>query len=166
MLTATRIPIVVVLFLAVAVLVIVPNLGGQPGEPGRDGVLEIVMEGNDFAPSRLVIPAGEPVTLVFVNRNDAARNLAFGRVVTEGHAQPVTFTEDLLDGLDATVHPRQAWIPASERVPVVTLSVGGNSTVTVQTVFPAERIGTWQMACLRGRGCEPQTALVAEVTIR
>ncbi len=166
MLTGTRTVMVSVVIVVVALALVVATLGEGTARPGRDGVLEIVMEGNDFTPSRMIIPAEEPVTLVFVNDNDAARNVAFGREVTETDGIPTGLQEDLFAGLSARVEPGRGWIGPSESVPVVTISVGGRSSTRVHVTFPRDRVGDWEMVCFRGRGCDPRVATVAEVTIR
>jgi hypothetical protein len=164
--TGVRTSIVAALLIAGAAVLLLTDLGTGAARPDRHGVLEIVMEGNEYSPSRMIIPAGEPITLRFVNNNDAARNLAAGRVPIEEDGRPVAFEEDLFAGISARAEPAGVWIGPSERVPVVTLNIPARSTATVELTFPEERAGEWELACFRGRGCEPRTAAVGRITIR
>jgi hypothetical protein len=112
-----------------------------------------------------VLPAGEPVTLVFVNTQDFNHNLTFGRSPVERDGRPVGFDEDLLAGVDARVTPPQAWIASGDADRGVTINVAANSTVTAELVLPSDRVGTWQAGCFVGPGCDPRVGLAAELTV-
>jgi hypothetical protein len=164
----SRMPIFVVVATIVLVAVtaiILTNFRGQVERPDRDGVLEIVMEDYDLRPSEFVLPAGEPVTLVFTNAQDFNHNLTFGRSLVEQNGRPVGFEEDLLAGVDARVTPPQAWIASGADNHGVTISVAAHSTVTAELVLPTDRVGTWQAGCFIGPGCDPRVGLAAELTV-
>ncbi len=158
--------VVVAMVTLVAVTAIVlTNVRDQAERPDRDGVLEIVMEDYRFRPAEFVLPAGEPVTLVFTNTQDFNHNLTFGRSLVEQNGRPVRFEEDLLAGVDARVTPPRAWIEPGTADTNVTVSVAANSTVTAELVLPTDRAGTWQAGCFIGPGCDPRVGLAAEVTV-
>lgn len=133
--------------------------------PGRDGVLEIVVEDYELRPSAFTVPAEEPVTLVFVSRNEFTQNLSFGRSVIEDGGRPVGFAEDLLVDLEATVEPSSAWIDPTATIDAVTLSVKPGANVTVDVTFPAESAGVWQVGCYLGNSCDYQVGPAGELTI-
>ena len=145
--------------------VVLSNARDQAARPDRDGVLEIVMEDYNLRPAEFVLPAGEPVTLVFINTQDFNHNLTFGRSPVDQDGRPVRFEEDLLAGVDARVTPPRAWIASGAANPNVTVSVAANSTVTAELVLPTDRVGTWQAGCFIGPGCDPRVGLAAEVTV-
>lgn len=163
----SKMPIVVVattIVLVAVAAIILTNVRSQTERPGRDGVLEIVMEDYTLRPSEFVLPAGEPVTLVLTNTQGFAHNLEFGRSLVEQDGHPVGFEQDLLAGVDAEVTPARAWIPSAAG-DQVTISVAGNSTVTAEFVLPTDRVGTWQVGCFMGPGCDPRVGLAGEVTV-
>jgi hypothetical protein len=163
MLTETRRYVIPLVVLVVAIGVLVATTGGSTTGPDRDGVLEVVFDGDEVTPARMAVPADEPVTFVFVNRGAAAQNLTFGRDQEDPEGSSSGSIEDLLAGLSARVDPPQAWIGPSGQVPAVTIHVAGGSTTTVTLTFPEDRAGAWELACFRGRGCE--TRPVARLTI-
>lgn len=165
MLTETRKVVVSLVVLVAAIGVIVATIGGPTTRPDRDGVLEVVLDGDQVTPARMTVASGEPVTFVFVNRGAAAQNLTFGRELRVLESSSSGSAQDLLAGLSARVEPPQAWIGASERVPVVTIHVAGGSTTSATLTFPEDRAGEWELACFRGRGCDPRVAPVARLTI-
>jgi hypothetical protein len=163
----SRMPLVVVVTTIVLVAitaVVFTTSGGRAERPGPDGVLEITMEDYTLQPSEFVLPAGEPVTLVLINRQGFSHNLEFGRSLVEQDGRLVGFEEDLLAGVGARVTPPQAWI-ASGDGDRVTISVAANSTVTAEFVLPTDRVGTWQAGCFIGPGCDPRVGLAAEVRV-
>jgi plastocyanin len=165
MLTQTPKVVISTAVLVVALGIIVATFGGGTTGPDRDGRLEVVLEGNQVTPARMTVPAGEPVTFVFVNQDNEAHNLTFGRDVPDAQVTSSGFTEDLLDGLSARVEPPQAWIVPSDRVPSVTIHVAPRASTTVTLTFPEDRVGEWELACFRGRGCvprEPRAGLTIE----
>jgi uncharacterized cupredoxin-like copper-binding protein len=157
--------IVATVILVAITAVFLVDTGDQVAQPDQDGVLEIVLEDFEFEPSEFVLPAGEPVTLVFTNRQDFTHDLTFGRSVVQVDGRPAGFEEDLLAGLDARVTPPQAWITPRPPNENVTIAVAPNSTVTAEFVLPEDRVGTWQGGCFVGPGCDPRVGLSAEVTV-
>jgi len=139
----------------------------QSGEdrPGRDAVLEIVVEDYAMTPAEFMVPAEEEVTLVFVSDSQFDQNLTFGRSVIEEDGRPVGFQEDLLAGLDATVEPRTAWIDPTPTFDMVTLSVDPGGRVTVEVTFPEDRAGVWQVGCFLGNSCDYRVGPAGEITV-
>lgn len=155
-----------------AVLVIAAGVllsGPEPPDearPGPDGVLEITLQDYRFDNPEFVLPAGEPVTLRFVNRDEVSHHLTFGRGLVEENDRAVGFEEDLLAGLDLRVTP-----PGAEVEPVppyrgTTVLARGGETVSVELTLPEDRRGTWELGCFTGRGCHYRAGLAAEVTVR
>ncbi|MCA1782169.1 MAG: hypothetical protein LC679_08355 [Intrasporangiaceae bacterium] len=133
--------------------------------PGRDGVLELVVEDYAMAPAEVTVPAGEEVTLVFVSESEFTQNLTVGRSVIEEDGRPVGFQEDLLAGLDATVEPRTAWIDPTSIFDMVTLSVSPGQSVTVDVTFPEDRVGVWEIGCFLGNSCDYRVGPAGEITV-
>jgi hypothetical protein len=166
--TKTRkVPIVVVatIVLLTITAVVLANVRDQAERPDRNGVLEIVLEDYTLQPSEFVLPAGEPLTLVFTNTQDFSHNIEFGRSLVEQNGRPAGFDEDLLAGIDARVTPARAWIESGAANEGVTISVAPNSTVSVGLTLPTDRVGSWQAGCFYGPGCDPRVGLAAEVTV-
>lgn len=148
---------------AVTVGVLLFEPGGD--RPGRDGVLEIVVEDYALTPEAFTVPAGEAVTLVFVSENRFTQNLTIGRSVVEEDGRPVGFREDLLEGLTATVEPRSAWIAPTALFDAVTLSVKPGASVTLDVTFPEDRTGVWQIGCYLGNSCDYRVGPAGEMTV-
>ncbi len=159
----TRIVALVAAVAAVAVLVVVLT-GPDEARPGPDGVVSIAIEGTDFIPSRIVLPAGEPITLEFENRNDFIHHLAIGRALEQTEAG-TQFVEDLLAGIDAEADPERAWLPPTEEFDNVTLVLPEETTVTYELTLPEDRAGTWEVGCFVGRGCDANLLEGAEVVV-
>lgn len=160
-----RVVVVATVILVAIAAIFLVETGDQVARPDRDGVLEIVMADFELEPSEFALPAGEPVTLVFVNRQDFTHDLTFGRSLVQDNGRPAGFEEDLLEGIEARVTPPQAWITPRAPNRNVTIVVAANSTVTAQLVLPEHRVGTWQAGCFIGPGCDPRVGLSAEVTV-
>lgn len=160
-----RIVVVATVILVAIAAIFLVDTGDRLARPDQDGVLEIVLEDFEFEPSEFVLPAGEPVTLVFTNRQDFTHDLTFGRSLVQDDGRPAGFEEDLLAGIDARVTPPQAWITPRPPNENVTIAVAPDSTVTAQLVLPEDRVGTWQAGCFIGPGCDPRVGLSAEVTV-
>lgn len=160
----TRIVALVAAVVAVAALVFVVVGPDDEARPGDDGVVSIAIEGTEFIPSRLVLPAGEPITIEFDNRNDFIHHLAIGRTLeqTEVGAE---FAEDLLAGVNAQADPPRAWLPPTEEFDNVTLVLPEETTVTYELTLPDDRAGTWEVGCFVGRGCDSHLLEGAEVVV-
>ncbi len=155
-----------VLLLAVVIATLVHLLTPDAvDEPGRDGVLELVIENYRFEPASFRIPAEEPVSLVFVNTDDHNHGVTLGRGVVEEGGRPVRFEECMFQHLDATTVPQGALIAPSEAVPCTTLSIGPNETVTLEFTAPEQTVGTWRLGCFTGPGCDYRVALSGEMTV-
>lgn len=159
----TRIVALVAAVAAVAVAVFVLT-GPEEARPGPDGVVSIAIEATEFVPSRIVLPAGEPITLEFENRNDFIHHLAIGRELEQTEAGS-EFAEDLLAGVDAEADPPRAWLPPTEEFDNVTLVLPEESTVTFELTLPEDRTGTWEVGCFVGRGCDANLLEGAEVVV-
>jgi hypothetical protein len=149
---------------AVAVLLIVLVGPDDEARPGPEGTVTIAIEGTEFIPSRLVLPAGEPITLAFENRNDFIHHLAIGRTLQQTEAG-AEFSEDLLSGVDAEADPARAWLAPTEGFANVTLVLPERSTVTYELTLPEDRVGTWEVGCFVGRGCDAHLLEGAEVVV-
>ena len=160
----TRIVALVAAVAAVAALVFVVVGPDDEARPGGDGVVSVAIEGTEFIPSRLVLPAGEPITLEFDNRNDFIHHLAIGRTL-EQTEEGAEFAEDLLAGVDAQADPSRAWLPPTEEFDNVTLVLPESSTVTYALTLPEDRVGRWEVGCFVGRGCDAHLLEGAEVVV-
>lgn len=76
-----------------------------PGEP-----LTIRMTEYAFDPAAITIPAGEEVTLEFVNDGTLPHEFMAGHAVSEDDGTPHGFDEDLFAGVDVTVEPASAQV--------------------------------------------------------
>ncbi|MFO7779288.1 MAG: hypothetical protein R6V28_13140 [Nitriliruptoraceae bacterium] len=159
----TRIVALVAAVAAVAVLVFVLT-GPDEARPGPDGVVSVAIEGTEFIPSRLVLPAGEPITLEFENRNDFIHHLAVGRSLQQTE-EGAEFSQDLLAGVSAEADPERAWLPPTEEFDNVTLVLPEETTVTYELTLPEDRAGTWEVGCFVGRGCDARLLESAEVVV-
>lgn len=148
---------------AVALGVMLSQAGAD--RPGRDGVLEIVVEDYALTPASFTVPAGERVTLVFVSENEFTQNLTIGRSVIEDDGRPVGFQEDLLAGLDATAEPRSALIAPTSTFDTATLSVKPGASVTLDVTFPEESVGVWQVGCFLGNSCDYRVGPAGQMTV-
>ena len=136
----------------------------EVARPDRDGVVSIAIEGTEFSPSRIVLPVGEPITLVVDNRNDFIHHLAVGRTLQEDESG-AAFAEDLFAGIDAHAEPSQAWLAPTEGFGNVTLVLHERATASFELTLPDDRVGTWQVGCFIGRGCEARILEATEVVV-
>ena len=160
----TRIVALVAAVAAVGVVLFVVVGPGDEARPGPDGVVTVAIEGTEFVPSRIVLPAGEQITLEFDNRNDFIHHLAIGRTLEQTEAG-AAFAEDLLAGVNADADPARAWLPPTEDFDHVTLVLPEESTVTYELTLPEDRVGTWEVGCFVGRGCDADLIEGAEVVV-
>ena len=160
----TRIVALVAAVAAVGVVLFVVVGPGDEARPGPDGVVTVAIEGTEFVPSRIVLPAGEQITLEFDNRNDFIHHLAIGRTLEQTEAG-AAFAEDLLAGVNADADPARAWLPPTEDFDNVTLVLPEESTVTYEFTLPEDRVGTWEVGCFVGRGCDAHLIEGAEVVV-
>lgn len=154
-----------VLLAAVAVILLVQDAPPDEVRPDQDGVLVLTMQDYRFETSEFVLPAGEPVTLRFVNRDDVSHHISFGRGIVEENQRAVGFEEDLLAGLDMRVDPPGAHVEPSPPYRGTTVLARGGETVSVEVIVPEERRGTWELGCFTGRGCHYRAGLAVEVTV-
>ena len=148
---------------AVTLAVMLPQAGED--RPGRDGVLEIVVEDYALTPASFTVPAGERVKLVFVSENEFTQNLTIGRSLIEEGGRPVGFQEDLLASLDARVAPTSARIAPTSTFDTVTLSVKPGASVTLDVTLPEESVGVWQVGCFLGNSCDYRVGPAGEMTV-
>lgn len=154
----------VVVLAVVAAVVVWTRPGPEPGLADAEGRLEVVLEDYRFDVEDWTVPAGTPVTLVLVNRDEVSHPLTFGGALVEADGVPVGYEDGLFDGLDAVVTPASASAAEGEG-PGFTVAVPGGSTVTIEVTFPAERAGSWNVGCFLGRGCHLGAGLAATLTI-
>lgn len=150
---------------AVAAIVLLPGLADDVARPDRDGVVEVVMDEYRFEPATVAVPAGEPVTLRFVNDHEFANHISFGHRVVEENRRAVAFAEDLFEGLAPRVVPVGAVVTPEPPYQGFTVLVQGGQTVTIEVVLPEDRVGTWQIGCFTGRGCHYRAGMAAELIV-
>jgi hypothetical protein len=148
----------------IAAAVVVTRPGLPPGTADADGRLEVVLEDYRFDVDAWTVPAGRPVTLVFVNRDEVSHPLTFGGTLIERDGRPAGLADDLFPGLTPRVTPPSALQPPVE-TDGFTVQVPGGATVTIEVEFPADRIGTWNVGCFLGRGCHLGAGLAATLEI-
>jgi hypothetical protein len=100
----------VLLLVAVLVLADLPDGDEAPD----DGSYVVMLQGYQFVPTELAIPAGRPVTLTFDNLDEVSHDVSIGRVVEERDGRAIGFGEDLLAGIPLEVSPRRC-APRSRR---------------------------------------------------
>jgi plastocyanin len=149
--------------LLVAVLVLADLPGG--GTPDRSA-WEVVLQEYRFEPGELTIPAGQPVTLTFDNRDAVTHDVSMGRLVEEQHGRAIGFGEDLLEGIPLEVTPRSALRSPRPPYQGTTITVPGGQRVEVELTVPAQRVGEWQLGCFTGRGCHYRAGLAATLHVR
>lgn len=154
-----------VLVVALAASMYLVFAGPSDARPDADGVLEVVVDGFEFEPSQLVLPAGEPVTLVFDNRNDFIHHLTVGRSVVEEDGRAVGFREDLFAEVSAVADPPRAWLPPTGTVDTVTINLPARTTVTLEFTLPEDRVGTWQIGCFVGHDCDTRISPEAQIRV-
>ena len=147
------------------ILLVWPGSGPTPGQPDDDGRLEIVLRDYAFEVEEWTVPAGEPITLVFVNTDDADHPLTFGGEMVESDGRPAGYAVDLFDGLSPRVAPQTAVMEPVPPNGAFTVQVRGGDTVEVEVVFPEDRVGTWGVGCFSGHGCHFNAGLEATLTI-
>lgn len=104
-----------------------------------------------LTPASATVPAGEPVTLTFVNEDDVAHDLSFGRMLIATDGRPSSFADDLLTMIARTVEPPSALLVGADGAPVVMVAPG--STVVMRVEFPQDLRGTWEIGCFQSGGC-------------
>lgn len=160
--SATRIALVVLVVLGVGVALVIARAGPDPTVASAHHT-EIVMEEYRFVPDEVVVPAEQPVTLRFVNRDEASHHVAFGRSpVTEG--VDACFDEDLFDGLSPVVVPARALVGGSDTGEPFEVLVEPGQSVELRAEIPADRAGEWEIGCFTARGAHYRAGL--EGTLR
>jgi plastocyanin len=151
--------------LAVVVFLTARSASGGEARPDGAGVLEVEMADYLFVPERLVVPAGEPVSIRFVNRDEASHHVTLGREVLVERGREVGYAEDLLDGLDATVHPSNAMVELTPAGTGTAVLIPGGREVTLDVTIPEDRVGTWEVGCFTGRGAHYMTGMHVELEV-
>jgi len=153
---------------AVAVLAVVvlawPD-GGDPSTPDADGRLEIIMENYRFEIDEWTVVAGQPITLVLINRDEVSHPLTFGGELILEDGRPVDYTNELFAGLSPRVSPATAVIEPTATRQGFTVQVSGGQTVTIDIEFPADRVGAWGVGCFLGRGCHFNAGLEGTLNV-
>jgi hypothetical protein len=157
--------ILTALLLVAAVVLLSRGPAPDQVRPGPDGVLELTMEDYRFDTPEMVLPAGEPIMLRFINRDEVSHHISFGREIVEENNRAVGFQEDLLAGVDLRVTPPGAEIDLAPPYQGTTVQAHGGETVTLEMTLPEERRGTWELGCFTGRGCHYRAGLAAEVIV-
>jgi plastocyanin len=147
------------------VTMILAGCSDSAGAIDEDGRLEIVMEDYAFETDDLTVPAGRPLTITIVNRDEVSHPLSFGRGLLEEEARPAGYAEGLLTGLDARVTPTAAVLAPEPPDRSSTVQVPGGETITIEVTLPEDRVGTWEVGCFLGRGCHYEAGLAATLTV-
>jgi plastocyanin len=164
--TRRWVPVLVLVAIGVIVLIIASLYRGDTGgSPDADGRLEIVMTDYRFAPSEIALPAGEQVTLVFINEDEVSHHVSFGRGVVIEDGAEVAYEEDLFATTPVTMTPPSARAGPSNQFPNVTILVEPGTTAAMQATVPEDANGDWYMGCFTARGCHFRTGLVGDVTV-
>jgi uncharacterized cupredoxin-like copper-binding protein len=137
----------------------------DPGRPGADGELEVVMEGYRFEPDVLTVPAETPLTFVFVNRDDTLHGVQFGRAVAGERAREVGFETDLFDGVPTEVSPSRARVDHRNPQAHLEVAVEPGETVRLRIQLPADRVGEWEMGCFDACGAHYRVGLVGRLIV-
>jgi plastocyanin len=160
----SRATLLVGLVVLAGLVLVLADLGGtSPSTTGTE--VEVVMEDYRFADSEFTVPAGEPVTFTFVNRDEVTHHVSFGRVVAHEGQRVVGFQEELLAGLDPQVTPSSALVAPTEPYTSWAAAVPGGQTVTIEVTIPEDRRGEWEIGCFTGQGCHYQAGLAATLTV-
>jgi hypothetical protein len=156
-----------IVVVAVAIILTFQVVGGDAGTatPDADGVLEVVMDDYAFEPTEFAIPADEPVTLVFDNRDEVTHHVSIGRTVAEVDGRAIGFAEDLLAGIPVRVTPSSASITPEPPYQGTTVAVPGGQRVEIALTVPASQTGEWQIGCFTGRGCHYRAGLAASLLV-
>jgi plastocyanin len=149
--------------LAALVLVFADIGGTGPLTTGTE--VEVVMEDYRFVESEVRVPAGEPVTFVFVNQDEVTHSVSLGRTVTEEGGRAVGFAEDLLADLPVRTVPASALTTPQAPYTGLSVAVHGGEEVRLEVTLPESRTGTWQLGCFTGRGCHYQAGLAATLYV-
>jgi uncharacterized cupredoxin-like copper-binding protein len=164
----TRTRNVGLLLVAAIVLVLVSLVlaGGAPaGTADDDGRLEVVLQDYAFETDELSVPAGQPLTIVIVNRDEVSHPLSFGRGLLEEDGRPAGYADGLFAGLDARVTPTAAVLSPEPPDNSSTVQVRGGETVTIEVTLTEDRVGSWEVGCFLGQGCHYEAGLEATLTV-
>jgi plastocyanin len=160
----SRATLLVGLVLLAGIVLVLADLGGDASSTTGTEV-EVVMEDYRFADGEFTVPAGQPVTFTFVNRDEVTHHVSFGRVVAHEGQRVVGFQEELLADLDPRVTPTSAVTELPEPYTSWAAAVHGGETVTIEVIIPEDRRGEWQIGCFTGQGCHYQAGLAATLTV-
>jgi len=157
-----------------------------PGEP-----LTIRMTEYAFDPADITIPAGEEVTLEFVNDGTLPHEFMAGHEVSGDDGTAHGFEDDLFAGVDVTVEPTSARVieddmgdmESTEPDDMGTASEMGmgtesemddhgfmivaqpGQTVTVTFTLPADRVGEWTTGCFEQNGSHWTEGMQGKITV-
>lgn len=183
------------LLLAVLGLATFVLAGCGGGEGGAGGTQTITMSEFAFEPDSISIPAGEEVTLEFVNDGATTHEFLAGREVTEGdNGRPDGFEEDLFEGVDVTVEPSGARMGGEEGMEEmeatematematgmatddehaedehaghgVGVVVEPGETASMTFTLPADRAGEWMIGCFEDNGTHYEQGMDGTLTV-
>lgn len=158
---------VVVVAVVIATLIAVPSLTSTtPPGTAIDGRLEIVMQDYGFEVDEWHLPAGRPLELIVVNRDEVSHPLSFGRAEIEDELlRTVGYAEDLFAGLSPRVAPTTAVVAPTPPDQSFTVQVPGESTDAIEVELPEDRMGTWNTGCFLARGCHYAAGLSATLVV-
>jgi plastocyanin len=160
----SRATLLVGIVVLAALVLVFADLGGtSPSTTGTE--IEVVMEDYRFADGEFTVPAGQPVTVTLVNRDEVTHHVSFGRVVAQEGQRVVGFEEELLAGLSPQVTPASAAVELPAPSTSWAAAVHGGETVTIEVTIPEARRGEWQLGCFTGQGCHYQAGLAATLIV-
>jgi hypothetical protein len=157
--------VLVLAVVGLGVILVVSRSGEDATRVAADaGQIEITMGEYRFEPEEVVLPTEQPLELVFVNNDDNAHHVSFGRApVTEG--SEACFDEDLFEGLSPVVVPARAHVSGQDGTEPFEILVEPQESVEVRVELPADRSGDWEMGCFTARGAHFRAGLVGTVHV-
>ena len=129
--------------------------------PAEPVMIEVTMADFSYSPAVLRIPAGQPVTLVFVNTGVVQHEFMAGRAAANGDFEADLFANvevemgsaDAMDHDDTGAPPHEHAEPAEhmhaegqdDHGTMIAVEPGARGSMTFE--LPADLRGEWEMAC-------------------
>jgi plastocyanin len=161
----SRTLLIVAAVVVVGLVLVFADLLGGTGASTSSSDVTMVMDGYDFDPTEVTVPAGVPVRFTFDNRDEVSHAVSFGRTVTMEDDRAVGFEEDLFADLPVQVTPASAEVDPQPPYQGFTAMVQGGQQVTIEVTIPEARRGEWQIGCFTGLGCHYQAGLAATLIV-
>ncbi len=147
--------------LAVGLAVVLAAFGGRTDAPASPSderspvadTIQVTMTDHAYEPSDLTVPAGEDVTLQFVNEGTVEHYFVVGETVADSEEG---FEQNLFDGValaknkETPEHREDQEEEEEHHENEFELSPGGSGTLTFR--LPASKAGTYTIACFETTG--------------